>query len=326
MNGVNQNIAGWVFALALSGGFWRATAEEPSLKPGLLHTLGLEPSRQSSLEAAMARHDYAAAEELLAAEAGRNPKSQSLLLALANVLFLDGKQLNSAVVLKKAERLGPLDEKSQFLLALSYASLGRFNWAKPELERLAKINPGNAAYPYWLSRIAYRKTDILSAKQYAEKAIQLDPGYTKAYDQLGLCQEALNNWEDAVKAFREAIRLSHLSRTPTPWPAMNLGVLLTRMERLDDAEAQLLDSIATDPTFPVAHFRLGQVLEKKENAEGAIREFQTTARLDPTYPEPHYALARIYRKQGDVEAAARETTIFQELRAADKAKGIIRPD
>ena len=133
------------------------------------------------------------AEELLAAEARRDPKSQAILLVLANVLFLDGKHLNCAVVLKKAEKLAPLDERNRFLLALSYLTIGRLNWARPELERLAQSSPSNALYPYWLARIAYRKMEIDSALAYVQKAIQLDPAFLKAFDQLGLCYEAMGD-------------------------------------------------------------------------------------------------------------------------------------
>src|SRR5207248_11473536 len=113
--------------------------------------LPLDSGKRSRLQEAIAKRDYVAAETLLADEAAQSPKSQPLLLALANVLFLDGKQLNSALVLKKAELLGPLDERSRFLLALSYVSMGRKNLAVPELEKLVQSNPSNAIYPYWLS-------------------------------------------------------------------------------------------------------------------------------------------------------------------------------
>ena len=107
-------------------------------------TLPLDATTRSTLVEAIGKRNYTAAENLLAEEATKNPKSQPILLALANVLFLDGKQLNSALVLKKAELLGPLDERSRFLLALSYIALSRRNLAIPELEKLAQSNPSNA--------------------------------------------------------------------------------------------------------------------------------------------------------------------------------------
>ena len=110
----------------------------------MLQALPLEPGRRSILEAEIRTRDYKAAEQLLAEEAARDPGSQPILLVLANVLFLDGKHLNCAVVLKKAEKLAPLDERNRFLLALSYVTIGRLHWAGPEFERLAQASPSNA--------------------------------------------------------------------------------------------------------------------------------------------------------------------------------------
>lgn len=301
-------------------------ASAPALTPNMLQALPLEPGRRSILEAEIRTRDYKAAEQLLAEEAARDPGSQPILLVLANVLFLDGKHLNCAVVLKKAEKLAPLDERNRFLLALSYVTIGRLNWAGPEFERLAQASPSNAVYRYWLARIAYRKMNIESAVAHAQKAIQLDPAFMKAYDQLGLCYEALGDWDQAIKAFQQAIGLNAQQAPRSPWPTLNLGILLLRLERLDDAEAHLRDSVSTDGRFPVAHYRLGQVLEKKKQYEEALTELKQAASLDPTYPEPHYALARIYRQQRDLTAARNELSLFEDLRNKDKLKGVTRPD
>jgi tetratricopeptide (TPR) repeat protein len=298
----------------------------PSPPATTLQSLPLNVVKRSTLQEAMAKRDYTAAQDLLAEEAAKNPKSQPILLVLANVLFLDGKQLYSALVFKKAELLGPLDERNRFLLALSYIAISRKNLAIAELENLAQSNPSNAVYPYWLSRLAYRKTNLQVAFSYAEKAVRLDPSFMKAYDQLGLCYAGLNQTEEAIQAYKEAIRLNQQHALRWPWPSMNLGTLLLRLERLDEAEAHLRDSVSIDPRFPVAHFRLGQVLEKKERDQEAIAELEQAARFDPTYPEPHYALGRIYRKRRDFQAAEREFRMFQDLRKTDKLKGITRPD
>src|SRR3984957_3520988 len=305
--------------------------EVPELSPvsppsTAVKILPLDAVTRSTLEEAIGKRNYAAAENLLAEEAAKNPKSQPLLLVLADVLFLDGRHLNAALVLKKAELLGPLDEPSRFLLALSYIAISQKNLAIAELEKLTQSNPSNAMYPYWLSRLAYRKTDLQQALHDAERAVRLDPAYMKAYDQLGLCYAGLNQTEEAIQAYKEAIRLNQQQTLRWPWPSMNLGALLLRLNRLDEAEAYLRDSLTIDPRFPVAHLRLGQLLEGKERYEEAIAELQQAARLDPTYPEPHYALGRIYRKQRDFKAVERELRMFQDLRNTDKLKGITRPD
>jgi len=291
-----------------------------------LQSLSLETSKMSALQAAIQNHDYAKAEDLLAKEAVRDSQSQRLLLLLADVLFLDGKQLNVVVVLKKAELLGALDERSRLLLALAYVSIGRKNLAISEFERLEEANPSSAVYPYWLSRLTYRKTDLQQALAYAQKAVRIDAAFAKAHDQLGLCYAGLGENEQAIEAYKRAIRLNQEQSLHWPWPAMNLGTLYLRLDRLAEAEGSLRNSIAIEPQFPLAHFRLGQVLEKQEHWDEASLELKEAARLDPTYPEPHYALARIYKRQKDMPAAEQELSLFEKLRSADKHKGITRPD
>jgi tetratricopeptide (TPR) repeat protein len=317
-------------ALALAINVFAGQSSDSSaagdISGNLLRRLQISPAQRSILEEKLTKRDYSGAEDLLADEARRDPKSPAILLVLAHVLFLDGRHLNCIVVLKKAEKLESLDEKNRLLLALACVAAGHLNWARPEFEKLAAQNPANPVYPYWLGRIAYRKTDINTAITQARKAIGLDPSFMKAYDQLGLYYEAAGYSDEAIAAFREAIHLNNQAAKKSPWPMLNLGVLMMRVDRLDEAEAELRASIEADDSFPPAHYRLGQVLEKKQLLADAKAELGRAASLDPTYPDPHYALARIYRRTGDPKAAAKELVEFQELRETDKRKGTVRPD
>jgi Flp pilus assembly protein TadD len=310
-----------VFVFLAAAGLW---AQE-ELRSDLISSLPVEAAKRAAIQSAIGSHDLVTAEELLAEEAKRSPRSQPILLALANVLFRDGKHLNSIVVLKKAELVAPLDERSRYLLALSYVTIHRQDQARPVFEQLAQAAPSNALYPYWLSRLAYRKMNIEIAVTQARKALQLDPTLVKAHDQLGLSLAAQGNAEEASRAFETAIKLNREQSGHSPWPSINLGTLLLRSGRLEDAERRLREAIAIDSRIPVAHHRLGQVLEKGPRTEEAIAEFEQAAQLDPTYPDPHYALARIYRRREDTRAPG-ELSLFQELRRADAAKGVTRPD
>jgi tetratricopeptide (TPR) repeat protein len=291
----------------------------------ILQLLPMDSAAVANLQKLLSGRDYTAAEQLLAEAAGAHPDSQPVLIVLANVLFLHGNPANCAIVLKKAELLAPLDERSRFLLTLSYIAMNRRKLAIPELEKLMAANPSNAVYSYWLSRL-HLKTDPRRALQYAEAAVRVDAKFMKAHDQLGLCYGALNRTDDAIRAYQEAIRLNREQTSKWPWPSLNLGTLLIRLERFDGAEAALREALAIDPQFPVAHLRLGRVLERKGLQEEAIAQLKEAVRWDPTYPEPHYALSRIYRTRKDVGMAQEEIALFQKLREVDKAKGITRPD
>ena len=187
------------------------------------------------------------------------------------------------MALKKAEKLVRLDERSRFLLALSYMTIGRLNWAQPEFENrsceLVKCRLPLLACAHCLS-----KMDIRSALTHDTKAVQLDPEFMKAYDQLGLCHEAAGNPDEAIRAFEEAIRLNERGSVRSPWPSLNLGALLLKQQRFEEVGGALRQSIGIDGRFPIAHLRLGQVLEKMQRYDEAVAELKRAASLDPTYP------------------------------------------
>ncbi len=97
---------------------------------------------------------------------------------------------------------------------------------------------------------------------------------------------------------------------------------MTRLDRLDAAEARFRESLACDPRFALAHYQLGLTLEKKGRVAEAVAELEEAARLDPASPEAQYALARVYRRAGDEEKADRALQRFEQIKKeADAKKG-----
>ena len=306
----------WAFAVAEARG--QAPVDKPpSPPPPAASTLPLDPQKRDALERAIKARDYESAENLLVAEIDQKPKSPELLKFLASVFFLDGKYLNTAIALKKAEALAPLDNPSRFTLALAYIIQNHRDWARPELEKLAQAEPTNVLYPYWLGRIDYDAMQFTSAVSSFTKALQLDPEYMKTYDNLGLCYEALGKYDEAIKTYQEAIRRNNQKASPSPWPPLNLGALLIKLQRLDEAEPLLRESLRYDPLFPQAHYQLGSLLEKQKKDSAAVEELRQAATLKPDYAEPHYVLGRIYQRQGDTKNAEAAWATFQKLRKED---------
>jgi protein O-GlcNAc transferase len=281
---------------------------------GDLPTAGIVDERSARITEALRARDYERAETLLLQAAEAHPQSAEVLRVLGGVFFLRGRPLNAAIALKKAEAIAPLDERSRFTLVVAYVALGHRNWARPELAKLVEAVPANPLYPYWTGRLDYDDGQYATAVKSLQRAIELDPGYMKAYDNLGLCYEALGRSDEAARSWEEAIRLNGEQQAKSPWPALNLGLLLTRLDRLDEAEARFRESLASDPRFPQARYQLGITLEKKGRVTEAVTELEETARLDPAYPEPQYALSRLYRRAGDKEKADRALQRFQEIK------------
>jgi tetratricopeptide (TPR) repeat protein len=309
--------------------FWAAVAagwQSTLPVPGFVRDrpLPLSTEQQAQFEQSMKAADYVAAAELLVKLIEQKPEPPQLhaLYTLAGgVLFLDGNYLNSAVAFKKAEKIEPLDESARFTLAMAYVALGQRDWARPELEKLASVNPRTALYPYWLGRLDYDDQKFAAAVEKLNKAISLSPDSAKAHDNLGLSLEALGNYEQASRSYEKAIELNRSQQPPSPWPPLNYGVMLLKLGEHSKAEPYLREALRYNPQHAEGHYRLGLLLEKQGHDAAAIEEQTAAARLDQAYPDPQYALARLYRQIGEPQKAKDALDEFQRRKSR---KG--RPD
>ncbi len=144
-------------------------------------------ANRAEIDAAIQARAWDRAERLLAAEIEGAPRSADLLTLIARIFMLDRKPLNAAVAIKKAEAIGPIDNRTRLSLALAYISLGRGDWARPELERLAASDDSQVLYPCWLARIDYDDGRYAAAIERLKAVLARDPAFMRAYDNLGLC-------------------------------------------------------------------------------------------------------------------------------------------
>jgi tetratricopeptide (TPR) repeat protein len=290
----------------------------PARLPDDFPSWNIPADARDAITSGLKAGDYDRVEVTLVKLVEQEPKSPHLLTFLARVFFIDRKYLNCAIALKKAERLEPLKESDQFTLALCYVILKRADWASQEFEKLARANPGNALYPYWQGRVAYDGYAYQAAIEKFNKALELDPQLSRAYDNLGLCYEAMSDNESAVKCYERAVSLNRRRLPSSPWPPLNYGMLLLRQDALDQAEALLREAVNLGPRMALTHHQLGIVLAKQKRYSDAVLELRKAAELDPTYPEAHLTLANVYRQMSQKELADGELSTFQKLKQAQK--------
>lgn len=293
-----------------------------SSAPRDLSDLQLGNAQLIELQTALNERDYKRAETILVNELESDPKSvraSKLLVTVAAIFFLDGQYLNAAISWKKAEAIAPLDERSQFTLAMAYIKLNRRDWARPELEKLAAAQPRNPLYLYWLGRLDYDARNYTLAMDRLQKVIELDPKMMRAYDSLGLCYDYLGKFDEAVKVYDRAVELNRQQSKPSPWPHLDLAISLISLNRLLEAEKNLREAIGYDPRLPQAHYQLGRVLEMQGQYEASAQSLNQAAALDPAFPEPHYLLGKIYHRLGNEPRSKAEIDRFQQLKRASDA-------
>ena len=90
----------------------------------------------------------------------------------------------------------------------------------------------------------------------------------------------------------------------------------TRVQRFDDAEKLLQQSIWLDATASGPYILMGKVLLKKNDTVLAIRSLQRALAMDPNNYITHNLLGQAYRAQGKTAEAEQELQLSQKLQDA----------
>ena len=138
--------------------------------------------------------------------------------------------------------------------------------------------PNVEAYDYYLRGrqffYQFRRRGYDFAKQMFSRAIELDPGYARAYAGVANCYSYLYMYWDATK------------------------------ENLQAAEEASRKALQLDPNLAEAHVALGLGIALGKKYDEAQKEFEAAIRLDPKSFDAYYFYARSCFQQGRLELAA----------------------
>lgn len=274
----------------------------------------LPAEAKENAQRALAAKDYVTVEQILVHAIETSANAPDLLTLAARVFLLDKNPANAAIALKKAEKLRPLSEADRFQLVMAYIGLKRGEWARPELERLVEAAPKNPLYPYWLARVDYDERRYDSAISRLRAVTSANPKFMRAWDNLGLSLEIAGQLDEAVESYQQAVKLNREQKPSSPWPPVNLGSLLTKMDRLKEAETALREAVRYGEDLAEAHYRLGVNLHRQGDDRAAIPELRRAIQLDPNSTEPLFAIGEIYRSQGDTTSADEAFEKFKTLK------------
>jgi non-specific serine/threonine protein kinase len=204
--------------------------------------------------------------------------------------------------------------------------------------------------------------DYEKARQYYQKALDLDPSFASAYGGMGLLYQALGleglwppneAWPKAEASLLEALRLDPSATNnygnlgmiecmyKWDWDAaernynrMNemsekpfdtgQALCLLAIGRFDEAIDISSKGNEIQPLSRVFSVNYGQILMAAGQYNKAIEQLKKTIRLDPTFDSPHFALAQIYENKGMIREAITETIEAYHLQGNEDAADLFR--
>jgi tetratricopeptide (TPR) repeat protein len=229
--------------------------------------------------------------------------NEELLLALAQAQLL-GQDVARA--LDTLERVLTRDPKNVPALKVKAKALylsAKDPEAEEALRTAATLAPADAEIPYDLGRFYYHQQRFQAAADSFRRAIAIDPGAYKAWDNLGLAAEALGDAPRARRHYLHAISLVHKNHPHYDVVYANFAELLIKAGEYQTAFNLAAEAAERNPRDARNFFLTGKALAQMERYDIAVRWLEQAIALDQDYPAPRYLVAQAYRHLGRADQA-----------------------
>jgi adenylate cyclase len=224
---------------------------------------------------------------VLAKKPTENPEAHRLYL-LGRYEFAKYTQTgwNNAIhYYEQALRIDPEFALAYCGLADNYAYMGSV--VMPEREAIAKekefaqkaleLDPELAEAHMSFALVLVADYDWRNGLKEFDRALELNPNLAFAYELQAWTLNGLGRFDEAIAKTRKAVELDPLN----PFFQMSLSFYQYWARQYDDAIPQARKTLAMDPNSAISHVLLGLSFLKKGDTAGAIAELQKSKAPDP---------------------------------------------
>jgi tetratricopeptide (TPR) repeat protein len=247
------------------------------------------------------------------------------LVALSAALWADGADFEQArklynltnfdESLKVLQQIPSKDAAVYALMGRNYYMMGEHKRATEVLERAVAAEPNSAEYYLWLARAYGRRAETSSpftapgqaskARQYFEKAVQLDPHNAEALSDLfeyyleapGFLGGGMDKAQGLVP------RMAAVSPAEGHWAEARIA---EKRKEYGDAEEQLRRAIDAAPQKVGKLIDLAKFLARQGRIQEADQSLAKADALAPGAPRLMYARADLYIRTGRNRGEARD--------------------
>jgi tetratricopeptide (TPR) repeat protein len=274
----------------------RALTLNPSV-PGLRLNLALALFKGGQLEDAIPEF------EILRKEAPANsPEQQRATILIGMAYYGLAEYVKAAPYLKEAADAEPNNLPLLLALEHSYLWSNQFKYVLDVYHQILSLNPDSAEADMVAGEALDQLKDNGGATEMFRAAVKADPKLPNAHFGLGYLLWTQRQYAEAAREFQ-----AELDNDPRHVQSMlYLADADIQMNRLDEAEPLLKETLKLDMSLPLAHLDLGIVASEGGHNEDALRELTLAEKLIPDDVNVHWRLARLYRAMGKKEEAKAE--------------------
>ncbi|WP_428407646.1 tetratricopeptide repeat protein [Hyphococcus sp.] len=180
------------------------------------------------------------------------------------------------------------------------AQKNKYEEAVENFRRAVDIDPGFPDAHNNLGATLRKLGRQEEALQHYARAVEIRPDYAEAYFNMANALRDLDRREEAVSNYKAALNIA-----PKHYGAHNnLGLLLSKLERYEEAIGHFSIVLLANPNYFEAYNNLGLALKKLGREKEALASFAKAIAIKPDYAQAHYNLASYYFDLGRKEEAA----------------------
>lgn len=245
-----------------------------------------------------------------------NPEDNEATQLLGLSDYLAGRPADAIPLLLKVQSWYPVANlDASYILGICYIQTKNYPEARRAFARMFNVPAESASSYLFTARMLLRQEFEPIAQEYAKKAVELDPHLPLAHFLLGEIYMFESRIPESIGEFQKELQINP-GHAATYY---KLADAYSRIQKYEDAERLLQQSIWLDATSTGPYILMGKVLEKKGEPELAKRALEHAMAMDPNNPITHHLLGQVYRDMGMSDDAARELKAAEQLQRAQNA-------
>jgi len=219
-------------------------------------------------------------------------------LSYGSVFFQRGYFDQAAASFQLALRDDPSSAEALYGLGSAYLNQQKTAEARESFERATQLH---ASYPGTLAN-AWNNLGLLATQEGRadeavrcfKEAVRLSPDHLIALNNLGNAYRLQKSWDAARKVFERALEVS----VSDPEANYGLGMVFAQADDTARAYDYLQRALKSRPAYPEALNNLGILYLRTRRQDEAVTSFEECIRVAPGFDQSYLNLARVYEVEG----------------------------
>jgi tetratricopeptide (TPR) repeat protein len=213
--------------------------------------------------------------------------------------------------------------QTRYRVAAFLESDGRFDDARRSFAQLADVHPEWALPHRHLAKLYLQQNELAQAETHLRQAMALDPEPNASLENTaGLLLSRAGQTAEAEARLRRAVELN-----PQFAEAYNnLGSIQASEGRISAAQASFTKAVEIDPQFSEALTNLGSTYAAQNQVQKAMQFYERAIEANPSYADAYNNLGTMHARLGNFRTATRyfQDVLRLEPRHPDAARNLER--